>query len=166
MYIQTCQNVAALFATLLHRNKLIQGRYCKHRRVWKVPNNVGTVKFAKQIFGCSIDGTRTRTAVTSMATPLAQCSASSTFGQLGNLKINLSLAESFLLVGLVYGCNFKWCCHKCHSGASLSDYVTSLINWLKHCMKIHCFEHSSSVSPCKNQALGETWYIKNTIFIV
>ena len=42
-----------------------------YRMVCKIPNDLRTVKFAKQIFGRSLRETRTRTAVTSMATPSA-----------------------------------------------------------------------------------------------
>lgn len=48
------------------------GRYYKHTRVWNIPIDVRTVKFAKQILGCSVRGTRTRTAVATMATQPAQ----------------------------------------------------------------------------------------------
>ena len=41
----------------------------------KIPNDVRTVKFAMEIFGRSLSGTRTRTAVTSVPTPPAQSPA-------------------------------------------------------------------------------------------
>ena len=69
---------------MLHRIKLIEGRYVNVQKGLKNSNDVRTVKFALQVFGRFLHGTRTRTAVTSMATTPAQNLA---LGQIGYIKI-------------------------------------------------------------------------------